>query len=109
MKEIDILNGIATGEIKPGFKIKKENGDIYEYIEGANYFRNVEDKMYVWTLGYFSNLNNEIEIVEEDKKIEKLNEEIYHDEPALIDDMAHKINEIIDKIEELESKERSIK
>lgn len=34
----------------------------------------------------------------EDRNIEKLNEHYYHDEPALIEDMAHKINKIIDKI-----------
>ena len=70
MKEIDILNGIANGEIKPGFKIKSKTGNIYEYIEGKRHFVNVKDEMYVWTLGDFTRLNEEIEIIEEDKEIE---------------------------------------
>lgn len=70
MKEIDILNGIANGEIKPGFKIKSKTGDIYEYIEGKGKFVNVKDEMYVWTLGDFRNLDREIEVLEEDKEIE---------------------------------------
>lgn len=70
MKEIDILNGIANGEIKPGFKIKSKTGNIYEYIEGKGHFVNVKDEMYVWTLGDFTRLNDEIEIIEEDKEIE---------------------------------------
>lgn len=48
--------------------------------------------------------NNKNEIIE-DKKIEKLNERYYHDEPALIDDMAHKINEIIDRLNGKDIKE----
>lgn len=49
---------------------------------------------------YLLSLNKPIyeELAKEDKNIEKLNEDYYHDKPILINDMVHKINEIIDKI-----------
>ena len=111
MKEIELLNKIANGEIRAGFKIKSKNGDIYEYIEGKNHFVNTKDKIYVWSLGDFTKLNNEIEIIEEKKDIEKIEFEQYSKQRFLdyglyeeFDVIKYKFNEIIDAVNELRSK-----
>jgi hypothetical protein len=107
MKEIDILNGIANGEIKPGFKIKSKTGNIYEYIEGKGHFVNVKDEIYVWTLGDFTRLNEEIEVLEEDKEIEELEGTLLEvDEDSNLDTqilscLANKINELVKAVNEL--------
>lgn len=68
-------------------------GIIFEYDEVDQMYINDEYK----NICDYAFLNDEVEIIEEEKEIpEKLEEKYYHDEPALIDDMAHKINEIID-------------
>ena len=73
MKVIDLLNKIANGEIEEGFRVKRQSG-IYEYREGKNHFVNIEDEMYVYSLGDLTKLNDEIEIIEEKpKKIEEIN------------------------------------
>lgn len=100
MKRIDLLNKIAKGEIKDGFRIKGKNGDIYEYKEGKDCFYNVKDHMYVYSLGDFTKLNDEIEIIEEKpEKIEKLTYLDFADKVAV----GNKINEIIDYLLEKES------
>ena len=69
MKIIDLLNKIAKGEEVP-LKIKW-NGDEWNYSNGAskNYFNDYED---LFSVIDGSNLNDEVEIIEEDKKIEKI-------------------------------------
>lgn len=109
MKEIDILNGIANGEIKQGFKIKSKTGNIYEYIEGERHFVNVKNKMYVWTLGDFTRLNDEIEIIEEDKEIEEINIEWFKQVDMFdpksvelaIEMIAKQTNELVKAVNEL--------
>ena len=103
MKEIDILNGIANGEIKTGFKIKNKKGDIYEYIEGKRHFANVKDKMYIWSLGDFTRLNNEIEVLEEDKEIKplKLNDSDVWTGKSDGELIVEKINELVKAVNEL--------
>ena len=58
----------------------------------------VDEYDYKIVQDYLLSLNEPIyeELPKKDKKIEKLNEHFYQDEPALIAIMAHKINEIID-------------
>ena len=72
MKIIDLLNKIANGEEVPE-KIKYDN-DIYEYREenreGICYVE--EDTYNNFLIDYVDSLNDEIEILEEDKKIEKV-------------------------------------
>lgn len=93
MKIIDLLNKIANGEEIP--KTFEYNNYIFN-LGDDNRYRDQEDDYLSDSIRYdFENLNEEIEIIEEDKKIEKLEEKYYHNEPAIIDDMAHKINEII--------------
>ena len=106
MKIIDLLNKIANGEevpekIKFGDDIYYRNTDandgyVIDYLDirDNSLFNFITDYEYCFIK---SCLEWEIKDLEEEKKIpEKLEEIYYHDEPALIDDMAHKINEIID-------------
>ena len=76
MKVIDLLIKISQGEKMPK-KIKYE-GYVWEYDKVAkDYYRNNIDEEYIYLFRdlfektiYF--LNNVVEIIEEDKKIEKL-------------------------------------
>lgn len=113
MKVIDLLNKIANGEEVP----KKIKYDTKNY-----YFRNYDYKEYDIVEDYideqtsfidcidFYKLNDEIEIIEEDKPIEKLKIAFLDNyEPNEIDrkcwnrlnEHQDKINEIIDTVNEL--------
>ena len=108
MKVIDVLNGIANGE------------EVPEYI---NYTHRVfgRDTMFVCKENIINKLdigaielNDEVEIIEEDKKIEKLEsyiscgwsgtckdlkrDDLFND----LKKIGNKINEIIDKLNEME-------
>lgn len=101
VKIIELLNMISKGEAPK--KIKFDD-IIFEYDE--------DDKLYYsdnLILEEYCNitqyLNDEIEIIEEDKKIEKLDlildEHFSNDElQAYIKETQEKVNEIIDKINE---------
>ena len=119
MKIIEILNKIANGEDVP--KKFMFAGQIFEkrgsYIEDED-----GDSIFYSMCTDFSNINDEIEIIEEDKKIEYIEGriknfkhyiedscfrvqpledlELNQNEVVIID----KINEIIDKINEMENK-----
>lgn len=86
MKIIDLLNKIANGEEVPK-KIKYED-IVFDYTkrnrEGLIYiadeYSNYEDKdNYLRThlFWHIEKLNDEVEIIEEDKDIKKINEMIY--------------------------------
>ena len=101
IKVIDLLNMISKGEEVP--KKIKINNVIYEYrsymycTEKANY-QDIED--YLFGKWNFNILNEEVEIIEEEKKIpEKIQkddfESINEEEPKLCIAI-RKINEIID-------------
>lgn len=113
MKVIDLLNKIANGEEIP--QLIKWNGYIYDKLGCEYYMLNDRDITLFGdildTNGKY--LNDEVEIIEEDKKIEKL--EIVHNGSAnayaLLNEygtkcaltkhskvMCDKINEIIDKL-----------
>ena len=116
IKVIDLLNKIANGEKAP--KKIKINNVIYEYrgcmycTEKANY-QDIED--YLFGKWNFNILNKEVEILDEQKKIEKI--EMYQDEEGHyflnkqdrkvyvncdeIDFMVDKFNELIDEINNL--------
>ncbi len=104
MKVIDLLNKIANGEAPK--KIKYNNTDYYLY-DNYSYLRN--DKSRFFDTIYFKELNDEVEIIEEDKKIENL--DIYNCFEQMgnsviaqkrldenFTDISDKINEIIDYI-----------
>ena len=111
MKVIDLLNKIANGEIPK--KIKKK--DIVYVADDSCYFSNMyveeNDTSHRLLLDFIPDLNNEIEIIEEDKKIEKmipLNNVSGASDLVAISQMQwennlrieRKINEIIDYLEE---------
>ena len=116
MKIIDLLNKIANGEEVPkkinfcrrNFEYKK---DIYDYLCTDENFDKTED----YCLGisickwiFPSMLNDEVEILEEEKKIpEKINENnaIWEEQARDIDYyFKNTINEIIDYLNYLKSK-----
>ncbi len=115
MKIIDLLNKIANGEEAPQ-KIKVGN-KIYNYEtfnigKGNNYFTAEWEEVKGYRINYDGtyyyleirdyNLNDEVEIIKEDNKIEKLNEinDFYTTEGR--HRILNTINEIIDKINEME-------
>lgn len=112
MKVIDLLNKIANGEEVP--KKIKVGGYYYEFFERIKNIYDykqidIDDGKYFddylcdsFFLDDENVLNWEVEIVEEDKKIEKIEIEQVGDfiEPPSTFELANKINEIIDKINE---------
>ena len=106
MKVIDLLNKIAKGEEVPK-KIKYEK-DTYIHIDNYCYY--CEDTNLILSdriFAEYSKLNDEVEVIEEDKKIEKL-EGIYavdHKWQCENNNIfVKKINELIDKINNLKKK-----
>lgn len=116
IRVIDLLNKIANGEEVPE-KIKFRN-DIFRYT-GHSYYC---DAMYTtfFNIYNFAVLNEKVEIIEEDKKIEPLECYVnailtgciskYYEEDFEksvkhnIDVLGTKINEIIKKINKMENK-----
>lgn len=104
MKIIDLLNKIANGEEVPKKLYYEEllwewNGETYD--DGKQcLFEDYIDKRYVIT----DILNDEIEIIEEEKEIEKLDitdRRKWEDCTPLTVEIMAKINELIDKIKKL--------
>lgn len=110
MKIIDLLNKIANGEEVP--KKIKWKGQIYEYSRNDRFYYQNSWSMYrdFYTEG--NCLNDEVEIIEEPKKIEKI---IVREKTLGFPNgewaarnmdkaFAIKINELIDKINKLKEK-----
>lgn len=103
MKIIDLLNKIANGEEIPK-KIKFEN---YIYIwrnDQKDYFCKQINHSLESIIGeyLFCNLNLEVEIIEEDKKIKKLEKDFINRNTYNVwNDFSDKINELIDVINNL--------
>lgn len=103
MKVIDLLNKIANGEEVPE-KIRLYDEE-FEYMDGDKTYYSLtnQDPYDLFDSGHYANtlhLNDEVEIIEEDKKIEKLEPTNYITstfEDAILD----KINELIDKVNKL--------
>lgn len=107
MKVIDLLNKIANGEEIPKrirladneycYEIRDKFGIDYRRINTTNHYLSVD-------IISFIHLNDEVEIIEEDKKIEKIDvnhlQQIKKWKRAKI--LGNKINEIIDYLEEKE-------
>ena len=105
MKVIDLLNKIANGEKLPK-KIKTDNGIyILDNSDGKiQYWK--ENEGCTWYMGYYIEndlLDYEIEIIEEDNKIEKISNKFYFTGGE--EELAYKINEIIDKLNNMEKNE----
>ena len=101
IKVIDLLNKIANGEEVPK-KIKYKD-KIYKAefnaSSGKSYYCDNEDiTLLLEVIDSVVQLNDEIEIIEEDKKIKKLDEYEYDTANEIL--IIRKINEIIDYLEE---------
>ena len=100
MRVIDLLNKIANGEEVPK-KIKYRDkvweylstmrGKGYQYCATLQGWRSLQEEIYLE-----EHLNDGIEIIEEDKKIEKIYE--LNNESDEFKVLRQKINEIIDYI-----------
>ncbi len=118
IKIIDLLNKIANGEKVPK-KIKYKN-KIYERYQNITtnnlYYYQVPNKndFFIYQLEAAIDLLDEVEIIEEDKKIEKIKsdgDEFYSDyidtwisknnTDAYCEFLMNKINELIDEINNL--------
>ena len=102
MKIIELLNRIANGIDIP-LQIKYDN-DIWKYDEMARDYllidKSGEEYLICEELNLMYALNEEVEVVEEDKKIERL-KNLFIIPDRTIENLiilADKINEIIDKI-----------
>lgn len=108
MKVIDLLNKIANGEEVPKeIEIEGED-DIFYYQEDINSYKNYHNQ-YLMSDYLFNTarLNKEIYIV--DKKIRKLPKEVqepnnFEEVVYIAEDLARKINEIIDQLNEMNDK-----
>lgn len=74
MRIIDLLNKIAKGEEVPK-KIKHEDCIYILHINEDNliYYQQENCKYFMFEIKCLSNLNDEIEIIEEEKEIEEIN------------------------------------
>ena len=112
MRIIDLLNKIANGEEVPK-KVEYENV-TYEFIEENRHYlayinrKEIDNSRYLMYM--VDNLNDTLEILEEENKIEKIpyrncenrnRQEVYYE---LVDDIFHKINDdilpVINKLKE---------
>ena len=114
MKIIDILNKMSNGDLKNGFKIGW-NGFTYTYNE-INGFRDKHGDTLSENTFIECCLNDEVEVIEENKEIEELNK-ISYDEFKYTGDKHRfdltnieydKINELVRAVNEL-NKEREEK
>ena len=114
MKVIDLLNKIANGEEVP--KKIRYNNVIFTYYENADEIRKLyiyEKHNIFWFDRDFFNLDTEIEIIEEDKEIDKINKPrmlkgTTENESKLLRycaDLENKLIEVIDVVNELNKKE----
>lgn len=98
IKIIDLLNKIANNEEVP--KKIKYGKDTYIHIDNYCYY--CEDTNLILSdriFAEYSKLNDEVEIIEEPKKIEKLKAKYTSQVGKL--ELANKINELIDVVNEL--------
>lgn len=101
MKLIDVLNKLADGTLKDGFEFKFES-EVYTYREKYN---KIVDKN-GYNIGYDNSLefylNDEVEVIEDVKEIKSLSESGYRD-------LAGKINELVQAVNELNKKNEKSK
>lgn len=96
IKMIDLLNKIANNEEVP--KKIRYFGQIYEYSEEMKFYYQNRFSMYRDFYAEGNCLNDEVEIIEEDKKIEFLRTTT--NDKVLVE-FKDKINEVIDALNKL--------
>lgn len=98
MKVIDLLNKIANGEESDTITEFAFGGKVWNFFG----FKDSEYCLDEWLLNQEIVITKHKEKIEEDKKIEKIEIEQVGDfiEPPSTFELANKINEIIDKINE---------
>lgn len=104
IKVIDLLNKIANGE-EVKFNVINKGFKTEYYYEKGKPLRYEDDEDVEWRISE-DWLNCEVEIIEEDKKIEKLWFSLYEMERVneeVLTKIENKINEIIDYLEEKEN------
>lgn len=105
MKIIELLDKMATGEISTKAKVKYGNArDKHKSWESLDFYIHQElRKRYESEFKDF--LNDEIEIIEEDKKIEKIDTQYYDDErytpETRLNICMNYINKLIDEVNKL--------
>jgi hypothetical protein len=108
MKVIDLLNKIANGNDMPlSFKYE----DIIWVLKGERYYQEKNDDIELeewFEKCLFISLNDEIEIIEKEKDIEKINNAYYHENQDRINEIFKiKINELIDIVKELKNEKEN--
>ena len=101
IKVIDLLNIISKGEEIP--KKIKYKGYEFEYNQGEeDYFNRKMGYGMLDDLSLFSELNKEVEIIEEEKEIKKpIGYENFEGIDDYIEHLKSKIDELIDAVNEL--------
>ena len=111
MKIIDLLVKISKGEEVPK-KIKYDD-DIYIHVDNYCYYCQETNEILSQNIyAEFSRLNDEVEIIEEEKEIEKISQELidkisFEDKTPISNNLSYtmnKINELIDVINEMRNK-----
>ena len=93
MKIIELLNKIANGEDVP--KKIMYFGLKYEYCDKCKQYENVEENIRIKLFEEIVELNDEVEIIEEEKKIPEKIKDKYCSQISKVE-LAQKYNEIID-------------
>ena len=99
IKLIDLLNMRARNEVMPE-KIKYEYYDYFWNDYGKDYQKG-DGEMLLGNLKIVYHLNDEVEIIEEDKTIEKLMQLDTRETRDCIIKIQNKINEVIDALNKL--------
>lgn len=105
IKLIDLLNMRARNEVMPE-KIKYEYYDYFWNDYGKDYQKG-DGEMLLGNLKIVYHLNDEVEIIEEDKEIEKLGKiydgfsDSYYD--TCLIKIAQKVDEVIDALNKLKA------
>ena len=106
MKVIDLLNKIANGE-ETHFDTKLNDKSVsVRYYNDRNFSSSTDPEMLTMA-DIIKSLNDEVEIIEEDKKIEKIEMctggiMSFDSVENITTELKNKINEIIDKLNEME-------
>lgn len=103
MKIIDLLNKIAKGEEVP--KKIKYDGNLYFYCKPCNIYEidGNDDLCGKDLYNMLDNLNDEVEIIEEEKEISKITKEEFErlDKRTLLELIVKNQNELIDEVKKL--------